>query len=474
MRVPIASTPAIRATSIGDARTPSLRVLMLVSGFPPAREYILRTVKFSKYLPEWGWIPIVLTPRAKTRYSLEPLVATPTGVIVNRTPHIPTFSALAAWMRRGQAGVGNADALAAGISGVRSRVEAAVRRIVLWGDTPDALAGWIPFAVLTGWWLARRYRVSAICASGPPFSVVYAGAILSCLTGLPLVADFRDAWSLDSSDPIGTVTGQFRAQSKARVKLLKRLERWVLGCSRAVLFTSGATRALYVDEYPEIETKSHAIYNGADSDDFVGEVPALDRPTVAHIGTLHEFQWDQVEIFLRGFARALRNGSVPPETQLIFAGAIGLKLRLRLEASVRDLGINRSVQLTDFVPHAQAVRWMRSSRLLLLFVGENPSIRLSKISEYVAAGVCMLAFAAGKSETAGEVRLYGGRVLSEASEEAVEAELAVAFSTQTGGRRGLHTIDHPHPLNRRTEAQYLADILNRSVALVGAPGGASR
>src|SRR5207237_7363503 len=139
------------------------------------------------------------------------------------------------------------------------------------------------------------------------------------------------------------------------------------------------------------------------------------------------FQWDQVEMFLRGFARALEAGGVPPDAQLIFAGAIGRRLRLRLEARVRELGINHSVQVTDFLPHPQAVRWMRGSRVVLLLAGTNPYFRLSKISEYLAAGAYMLAFAAEESETAEEVRCYGGRVLSGASEAAVAAELMVAF-----------------------------------------------
>src|SRR5262249_33967283 len=159
--------------------------------------------------------------------------------------------------------------------------------------------------------------------------------------------------------------------------------------------------------------KSWVIYNGADLSDFVGEVATLERPTIAHIGTLHEYQWSQAQSFLRGFARALWCGTVPPETEAIFAGTIGLKLRGKLQAMIMGLGITASVRLIDFVPHAEAVRWMRGSRLLLLFVGDNRYIRLSKLSEYLAAGPPLLALAPAKSETADEVRRYGGRVVSD-------------------------------------------------------------
>ena len=471
MRLSVANAGVVGATRGEDGRTPARCVLMLVSGFPPAREYVLRTVKFAKYLPEWGWTPLIVTPFGKVGVGTEPLVAVPDGVAVKRIPRAPTLSALVAWMRKGRDGGGSGSSVAFGTKtrAISRWFESGARRILLWGDTPDAFAGWIPFAVVAGWWLARRYEVCAIHASGPPFSVVYAGVELSRLTGLPLIADFRDAWTLDSSDP-----GEFWGPSRMKNRLLRILERRVLRRSRAVLFTSRATRTLYLNEYPMIEAKSHIIYNGADPDDFVGATPGIERATVAHVGTLHDFQWNQVEMFLRGFAQALLAGGVPPDTQLIFAGAIGQKLRLRLEARVRELGIDCFVQVTDFLPHGQAVRWMRGSRVLLLFAGTNPYVRLSKISEYLAAGAYMLAFASGESETAEEVRRYGGRVLSEASEEAVAAALMVAFSTQSDKRSRLQSLEHPHPLNRRTEAQYLADILAKSVAMSGAPGEPSR
>src|SRR5215470_523813 len=100
MRISIAN--ARRAASRpGDELAPPRCVLMLVSGFPPAREYVLRTVKFAKYLPDYGWTPIVVTPLVRTGIRAAPLVATPSGVVVKRIPRVPTLANLAlAWMRK--------------------------------------------------------------------------------------------------------------------------------------------------------------------------------------------------------------------------------------------------------------------------------------------------------------------------------------------------------------------------------------
>src|SRR5262249_53868237 len=243
---------------------------MLVSGFPPDRERILRVAKLVKYLPEYGWLPIILAPHRRRTQCTE---GSPGGcLVVKRVVRLPTPSTMTSEIfgrlkRLTRRPVSNAAGEEQ--SGARLRIVSAVRQVLLWGDTPDAFAGWIPFAVIQGWRLARKWRPRVIYASGPPFSVVCAAGVLCRLLAIPLVADFRDPWTLDASDPIGMLSGKFSArQTVRRVKLLRKLEKWILAHSAAVLFTSDETRKLYVRQYPGVEGKSFVIYNGADSDDF--------------------------------------------------------------------------------------------------------------------------------------------------------------------------------------------------------------
>jgi glycosyltransferase involved in cell wall biosynthesis len=449
------------------------RVLMLVSGFPPAQQFIARSVKFAQYLPEYGWIPVVVTTRLEAGHDSLDIFEAP-DVHVERTRRIPTLGMLAtSILRRMGADAGSTSSASSATSLIFRTMNAAVvraaRQVFLWGDTPDSFAGWIPFAVLAGRRLVIASHAAALYASGPPFSVVLAGGLLARLTGLPLVADFRDSWTLDASDPIGTMGGPFQARvTPTRVRVLRALERWSLRHSAAVLFTSRATRALYAREYPQIAARSHLIYNGADPGDFIGEVKAAESPTVAHAGTVHDFQWSQVSFFLRLFARALCRGSIPADTQVVFAGTIGAKLRDRLLATACELRIRKSLQVPGPISHPEAVALMRASDVLLLFAGENSYVRLSKISEYLAAGAAMLAFAAPDSETAEEVRRYGGCVVSRASEHEVESWLSSALSSSAARRRSPLRIDCPHPLNRRSEAGHLAGILD---ALADVKGG---
>ncbi len=458
--------PIPGAGSIRGSGDTAPRLLMLVSGYPPARQFIARSVKFAEFLPEYGWTPVVLTTRLEAGNGSVQLFEPPPAGHVERVRRIPTLGMLATSVLR-RIGA-NAESTSSGSSAMcpayrtnKAPAMSAPRQVLLWGDTPDGFAGWIPSAILAGRRLVTALRPAALYASGPPFSVVLAGALLARITGLPLVADFRDSWTLDLSDPFGTMGGPFRARvTPTRVRALRALERWSLKHSAAVLFTSCATRALYAREYPSIADRSHVIYNGADPSDFTGGVMAAESPTIAHVGTVHDFQWSQVASFLRMFARTCNSGAIPARTQVVFAGTIGVKLRNRLLTMGRELGIDESLRVPGFLSHAESVALMRSSDVLLLFVGENPFVRLSKISEYLVAGAAMLAFAAPGSETAEEVHRYGGCVVGSAPEVEVERWLASALSASAARLVPPLCIDHPHPLNRRTEAGYLARILD--------------
>ena len=64
------------------------RVLMIAYRFPPSLAVgRMRTVKFCKYLPEFGWQPVVVTCRAPTDYDPVLLDEIPKGTEVHRVGH---------------------------------------------------------------------------------------------------------------------------------------------------------------------------------------------------------------------------------------------------------------------------------------------------------------------------------------------------------------------------------------------------
>lgn len=59
----------------------------------------------------------------------------------------------------------------------------------------DIFSGWIIPVVIKGLMLHKKTPFDAIIVTGPPFSPMCAGYILSCLTGAKLILDYRDPWT---------------------------------------------------------------------------------------------------------------------------------------------------------------------------------------------------------------------------------------------------------------------------------------
>jgi hypothetical protein len=99
-----------------------------------------------------------------------------------------------------------------------------------------------------------------------------------------------------------------------------------------------------------------------------------------------------------------------------------------------------------------------------LFAGDNPYIRLSKLSEYAAAGRPMIAFCAPGSETARHALNYGAKLAPDADLDALAKLIGEVMRERCEPSLEGFSFHHPHPLNRRTEAQQLATILNNLTA----------
>ncbi len=321
----------------------------------------------------------------------------------------------------------------------RQRLTRWLRLALLWFSTPDALAGWIPLAVTRGWWITRREAVSALLASSPPFSTACVGVLLKKLTGLPLVLDFRDAWTLDPADPFGCLDGSFRAPiSHRRRALLARLEAIALRNADEVLFTSDRTLQAYRSVYPELGSRGRVLYNGVDERDFDGPPDDHAGFALTYVGTLHHYQLSQAELVLRAFAR-LSHESPSDGLILRFFGHRAAPLDARLRSLAEELGVADRVVLEGPIPHARAISLMRARGVQLLFAGSSRFIRLTKISDCLATGRPLLALAASDSETAAHVRaggsyglrrLLGGRTGGPSEAAAATADGALPRATR--------------------------------------------
>jgi hypothetical protein len=176
------------------------RALLITYHYPPrAGIGSIRPRGLSKYLPEFGWETIVLTPRL-------PDGPRPPGRIIETGYR----DVLGDWKARLglEATRGFHEQLKLPVSSV-PRTKRFHTKAIDWAKSaityPDPIKGWLPFAIDAVWKLAGNERVDVILSSAPPVSCHLIGRRAKEMLGCPWLADFRDLWTQDQGYPYGRV-----------------------------------------------------------------------------------------------------------------------------------------------------------------------------------------------------------------------------------------------------------------------------
>ncbi len=329
------------------------KVLVVAYYFPPqGGAGVQRTLKFVKYLPEFGWQPVVLTTKHAGKLQDPSLVSEiPENVKIYRTPVLLLPSALP-WRVR--------------------------RFITQWLLLVDEQLGWFPFAVHTGQRIIREEAFSLMYTTSAPYTDHLIGLQLKRQTGLPWFADFRDPWADNFSAAYAT---------RWHHQQIHKLERLVFQTADRIGVTSERQREFYIHKYGAlIGTKILTITNGYDAEDLIALTPQKQcdptRFTLTYVGSLYGKR-QTAQYFFQGLKRALDAGDIPAASiKIYFVGNIGQET-LQL---VEKLNLSDVVSLKGYASHRESIRFLISADALLLILGQGPHSELvipSKVFEYL-------------------------------------------------------------------------------------------
>lgn len=400
------------------------RVLMVAYHFPPqsGSSGVQRTLRFSEYLPEFGWEPVILTASRRAYERMDRAGDDP--------PHVHRAFALDS----------------ARHLGVRGRY---LRATAL----PDRWASWWLGAVPLGLRLARRYGVDAIWSTYPIATAHMIGRSLQGATGLPWVADFRDPM----------LEPDYPADPAVR-RAFARVEGGAIAHSAAAVFTTPGAREAFAGKYPMADpSRFHVIENGYDEEAFAraGTSPrARDETapfTLLHSGIVYPSERDPRALF--GALALLRaRGVVAP-------GRFRLALRAPVhEAALRPLiaqaGVAELVELLPPLPYEAALREMLAADALLVLQAANCNQQIpAKLYEYLRAGRPILALADPAGDTARA--LHGAAAIAPLdNQEAIADALACFISDVRGGKAMLAGAERVRAHTRHARTRELAALLD--------------
>ncbi len=368
----------------------SEKVLIITYYWPPAGGAgVQRWVKFSKYLKNNGYQPVVLTVKPeKASYALTDATfdREVTGVEVHRTDTFEPFQAYKKLLGKKEipyAGFANETE-----PGWLEKVSRFVRGNFF---IPDARRGWNRYALPMARQLIKKYGIRNLVTTSPPHSTQLTGLKLKAEFRLNWIADLRDPWTDIYYYPLMYHTLWARNRDK-------KWEQRVLQNADKVVVVSDAIKNLYLAKAGTgTEGKFHVIPNGFDEADFIGAQPKKNRVfTITYTGTIAENY--HIETFLEVL------GEFSPEKfRLRFVGRVAEKYKILAGRS----GWGDNVLFIPHVRHGRAVEYMVSSDLLLLAipdVPDNEGILTGKLFEYLASGVPILGVGPVNGDAAGIVR----------------------------------------------------------------------
>ncbi len=429
------------------------RVLIITYYWPPAGGAgVQRPLKFSQYLPKYGWQPVIFTAE-DPHYPMED------QSLVDQIPEGLEEITCPIWepydLYRRFLGYKKEEKVQAGFIEEEQKNNRLVN-IAKWvrGNLfiPDARRFWIRPATKKLLAYLEQDPVDVILSTGPPHSVHMIAKAIKNKLGVPWIADFRDPWTnIDFYDQLKL--------SKWADKKHHDQERSVLGSADEVITVSRQ----WAKELGEIAGKPvQVITNGFDAADFQFEVKSLDqRFSISHVGTATKDRnpymlWKVLE-------KLSKEDSEFKEDLLIrFIG----KTDYSLFQSIKEHGLEDQLERVDHLPYTEAIQRAAQSQVLLLLVNDalNSVGRIPlKVFEYLPCRRPVLGIGLKSGDAATIIKeTAAGEVFDFQDAVGIEAFVRAAYAAYREGTLQLAERDFS-AYSREVQSGMLASILDRSL-----------
>ena len=371
------------------------RLLIITYYWPPTGgSGVQRWVKFSKYLPEQGWQPVVYTPENPEQLARDEslLQDIPACVEVIKRRITEPY----AIYRRLTGGKSGQE-----VNPVNAQKKNWKQRLSLWirGNcfVPDPRISWVHPSVRFLKKYLAEHPVDAVVTTGPPHSVHLIGRGLKRALGLHWIADFRDPWT-------EMFYYKHLGLGPAADRRHHRLEQSVLDEADTVISVSPPVRD---DFQAKTKTPVVLITNGFDEEDFSaeggGSGSAAAQPFTrvgsrsdsgAGAAAVPPFRLVHTGLFaadgnpLNLWDALARRCEADPAFRERLEIRLAGKVDAAITEAIRGRGLGPNLVDLGYLPHDETVREQRAADILLLPLRREPEyakVLPGKIFEYLAA-----------------------------------------------------------------------------------------
>ncbi len=440
----------------------SKKVLFIAYLFPPVGGGgVQRSSKFVKYLPSFGWQPLVLTVKEPYDFYRDDSLMKDLGddVKIYRTLSIEPMK----WVRkilkrRSKKRIEQKEDSKYTIR--KSLKPGFLVKLKTYLLIPDNEILWLPFAVWKGMRIIKREQPSIIYSTASPYTDHLIALILSKMSKLPCVADFRDLWVDRPNFP----------KNKFRLYIDRKLEKMVINNANNIVTATSIMAERFEELYPDKNYTS--ITNGYDEDDFKNieaQMPPAEEFRITYTGIMNE-QQNPGRIF-RAISNLLKQrADFQKIIKLRFIGQLDNPGDFENINYFRQIGLDQYSELIEYQPHHHAIAEMRQATILLLLIGEYPhseSVLTGKIFEYVRAGRPILAVVPPEGLAAEVIRnTNSGLVVSNKSVDDIKKGISKMFDLFITNKLNQSFIrNNIEEYSRKNLTKVLSNVFNKTINL---------
>ncbi|MBS4013644.1 MAG: glycosyltransferase family 4 protein [Bacteroidetes bacterium] len=429
------------------------KALIITYYWPPSGgSGVQRWLKFSKYMREFGWEPIIYTP-SNPEFPMEDqsfLKDIPDNLTVIKRPIREPYK-----FYKFLSGKKPSEKVQTGFLNESSKpgfLEKAFRWLRGNLFIPDARKFWIKPSVrfLSKW--IKENHIDIVITTGPPHSMHLIGKALKEKLNIKWVADFRDPWT-------GIYYFEQLQLSQQSRKKHKELEKNCLDAADHIITVGNKMKSDF-----EIITKNNisVINNGFDSSDFENlEEIKPDKFRIMYTGNFLPDQnpkelWESLGELIATDITFKNN------LELCFIGKTDSSIITDIEMN----GLKGSLKLLSYLHHNEIPKLQKQAYLMLLSINrfKNASyIITGKVYEYLASEKPILAICPEDSDVAMIIKeTSSGWIIPFGEKELIKSTLLNAYEDFLSGSKRFKT-NNISKYSRRELTRQLCDMLNTQI-----------
>ncbi|ROL57869.1 glycosyltransferase [Bacteroidetes/Chlorobi group bacterium Naka2016] len=431
------------------------RLLIVAYYFPPSGgPGVQRVLKYTKYLPEFGWEPLVLTVENGTfpaiDYSL--LEEIPENTKVFRTKIYEPYDLYRAF-------TGKPKNVAIDVNVIKKedqkltlkeRIAEFIRATFF---IPDARVGWLLTAKKKAIEICKEYSVDAVYSSSPPYTCSLIARYVHRKMKIPWVAGFRDPWT-------GFISTPKRWFLPALID--RHLEHSVFSEATLVEVAWEGIKKDVESKYSDIDfSKFIHIPNGFDPADYPDvKYTPNEVFTLTYTGSMYGRR--NPESLFKALEFLVQKREVSKnEFKIKLIGRFGAEVHHMIEKTfVKD-----SIEVVPYLPHRQSLEQLMKSDALLLIVDESKEskeIVPGKVFEYLGTGRPILTIAPTDGAVAEIInKTKSGLVAHQSQIERISENFLTLFNLWKSKGTFQPDFEEIQKYSRKEHTRQLASILEK-------------